>query len=1316
MITIISRFLCLIFLIQFCTLNLRAQTTSPQYKIESLGNNKGLNSSNIFALHQDRDGFIWVGTSLGISKFDGYTFQNYSQAVHSNIGKINSIAEDSTGTLWIGGDRGLFLVENGKVFSTKLGDFSIQVLHFDRQGELWVGGLGFIPFRLSFSDRQKLKSQQSVTITSIVSDQEWAKKIVSKRVWDIDIDEAGTAWLGTDNRRASFDGDSLTIYWVDSTIIHRYNSVVGFHKDSIIWGSIQTPFLLQKNNHFYRLTRDAAYTIFVTDTSTYFLTTTPGLLELKDGIWKTLYTFTTYEGVFFKTMLLDREGNFWVGGEGDLIKLSPIAFQTYLSEQSPELTYNFSIAESSDGQILIGSRSGNVLAKTSDGFKSFFQLQPPSPVTIRAIYVDENDWIWYGTNIGGIFLDRNGKVENYRKHQDGISDNAQFFFYKTRNGELWSGGDGGIMRTSISLEGKLLFDNFMWKPDRYDERYPVFQAIIESSIHIPWTGGDMGLFTIKNNQLKQWSFPDPLNPHPVITDLELDSEGNLWISTQGEGLWQCRFNDQDEPALIYQWTTKDGLLSDILFNVHIDNSNRVWVISQSGICCLDFQKTDSTIRCFDKRDGWMDISSPRYQLFESSDSLLWAVGLTGITTFPLYNLPKNEVKPQTFITKIQLFDGKEDIYQYAEHSKQTNFLPQELILPYNKNALRFYFTTTSHTTPEKNKFRYQLTGVDPNWQQAETTRTAFYSNLQAGHYTFKVLSSNNDGIWDEDPATFSFTIAPPWYRSKLAYIIYALLFIGALLFARRQILQRERLKNRIELEQLEKEKVKEIDQLRARFFANISHEFRTPLTLIKAPLEDLLMSKTNTAERILFLQMHQNTERLLHLVNQLLDLSKLESGMLDVQRENLDIHAYLLQLAGNFQSLADKRQLDYQIQIPKEALFLSADRDKIEKIVLNLLSNAFKFAPQYGWVTVKTHFKNRLKISIGNNGDLIPVAEQEKIFERFYQAGDTRHQGAGVGLALVRELVELHQGSIAVESTAEAGTWFTVQLPLEKVKNDITINSSTSTNALATLETIEMSSNSAISSSLERPLLLIVEDHSEVRNYIKSKLQDHFQIVEAENGKAGLAIAVEQMPDLVISDVMMPVLDGVRFCQKIKTDPRTDHIPVILLTAKADIESRLKGLQTGADDYLAKPFNGRELLIRSQNLIEQRRKLQERFQKGIQLLSKAEKTNSVEEQFLQKAVSVVERKLDVSTFTIEDFAQELQLSRVQLHRKLKAITGMSATDFVRTMRLERAAFLLEKKTDTVSQIAFQVGFNNLSYFSKCFKEKYGVSPSAYKKA
>jgi DNA-binding response OmpR family regulator/nitrogen-specific signal transduction histidine kinase len=541
------------------------------------------------------------------------------------------------------------------------------------------------------------------------------------------------------------------------------------------------------------------------------------------------------------------------------------------------------------------------------------------------------------------------------------------------------------------------------------------------------------------------------------------------------------------------------------------------------------------------------------------------------------------------------------------------------------------------------------------------------------------------------------------------------------------------------LEHLQAEKLQEIDRVKSRFFANISHEFRTPLTLILGPLEKLLAENVQEPVKKQYRLMLRNGRRLLRLINQLLDLARLEAGSMSLKARQENIVQLLKGIVLSFSSLAERKQITLKFHASEESIIVYVDRDKLEKIVSNLLSNAFKFTPEGGKISVQLtvnsdqltanqlYTDHCLLITVEDTGIGIHPDKLEKIFDRFYQADDsyTREQeGSGIGLALTKELVELHHGEIYVISEIGKGSTFIVRLPLgkehlkqeevvEEVFSDqFSVISEQGVDSPSIQPSIDPSIQAQATSD-QQPVLLIVEDNADVRAYIRDYLDEDYQIIEAVDGNEGFEEAVRVVPDLIISDVMMPKIDGYELCRKLKTDERTSHIPVILLTARAGGESKVEGLETGADDYIIKPFDARELQVRVKNLIEQRRKLRECFRKEITLQPKAIAITSMDEQFLQKAMAAVEQNLSDAEFSTDEFARQVAMSRSQLHRKLYALTGQSTHEFIRAYRLHRAAQLLQHRAGTVSEICYDVGYNSLSHFAKAFREQFGQSPSEF---
>ncbi|MDN5216165.1 ATP-binding protein [Fulvivirgaceae bacterium BMA12] len=662
-------------------------------------------------------------------------------------------------------------------------------------------------------------------------------------------------------------------------------------------------------------------------------------------------------------------------------------------------------------------------------------------------------------------------------------------------------------------------------------------------------------------------------------------------------------------------------------------------------------------------------------------------------------------------------------------------------LRYAQNALRLEFGATSFEREALNQFQYKLEGFDEDWSDWTLETKKDYTNLNQGTYTFKVRAKNIYGtISNEDH--YSFEIIPPWFSTWWAYLLYGCAFIGFIsaivrwrsrqLFKEKEKLEQivaERTQEvNVQTKQLkiQKEKLQELDQTKSRFFANISHEFRTPLTLILGILEDKIAQNLSSQDQRDFDIMHRNAQRLQRLINQLLDLSKLEAGSLKLEVTSQNIYEFLSAVVSSFNSHAHQRGINFSVQIPSESLSAYFDQDKVEKIIYNLLSNAFKFTPDGGKITMRASTDGKdIILSVQDNGPGMTRDQLQRIFDRFYQIDDAQtreNEGTGIGLALTKELTALHHGQIYVESTPNVGSTFTVSFPIRSDQYDdseiVQATGVTVADKNGEEKSQTISGDNAIPSlqaSIENedaPILLIVEDNEDLRNYIRKHLPQ-FKILEAENGVDGLQAAQEHVPDLIVSDVMMPKMDGVTLLQCLKTNEKTSHIPVILLTARADVDSKIAGLQTGADDYLTKPFNARELNIRIVNLIDQRNKLKALFSSRITLEPKEIAITSADERFIKRVMDLINQNMDNSDFDVETFQKEVGMSRMQLHRKLKALTGCSTSEFIRVQRLKRAAQMLEAKADNISQIAYLTGFSNLSYFAKCFKEQFGVSPSAY---
>jgi signal transduction histidine kinase/DNA-binding response OmpR family regulator len=654
-----------------------------------------------------------------------------------------------------------------------------------------------------------------------------------------------------------------------------------------------------------------------------------------------------------------------------------------------------------------------------------------------------------------------------------------------------------------------------------------------------------------------------------------------------------------------------------------------------------------------------------------------------------------------------------------------------------------------------------MMGVDPDWVYTDASRRfATYTRLAPGKYTFRIKASNNDGVWNENGLSVRIVITPPWWRTVWAYALYLLLFVSVIYASYRFLLNRARTRQLLRFEHLEAEKLRDLDRMKSQFFANISHEFRTPLTLILGPVEKLLAKTGDAKVRQDLSMVLRNARRLQRLISQLLDLSRLEAGKMSLHTREEDVVALVKQYVQHFESQATIKGINLRFSAAAGPIRAYIDREKIENIVYNLVSNAFKFTPGDGEINVSVaelplsradsaegvKFDCRhgyVKIAVRDTGCGIRADRIGRIFDRFFKADDSttrEHEGTGIGLALTRELVELHKGKISVRSVEGRGSTFIVLLPLGKdhlKAGEIAAEPAdhlegTGLGESAMVERVRKKSITRLNgaegeytvsagggqkpgarSTRKSAIILIIEDNADLRAYIRDILYSENRILEAADGAQGLDAAVESIPDLIISDVVMPRMDGFELCRRLKTDERSSHIPVILLTARASGESKLTGLETGADDYIIKPFDSRELSARVKNLIEQRRKLRERFSQAVTLKPSEIAVTSADEKFLRRAIDIIENHLSDADFRVDQFGREIGLSRVQLHRKLRALTGKSATGFIRAIRLQRAVVLLEHRYGNISEIAYEVGFSKPSYFAECFRKQFGCLPSEY---
>ncbi len=1325
-------------------------------RFEHLSVKQGLSHNKIFCILQDREGFLWFGTRDGLNKYDGYNFTVYqpdpaNPTHHLRHNWIKDIYEDKAGTLWVATLGGLHKVDKRSgTFTyysadTVAGGFrnGCYAIFEDHDGSLLItteGGINrFDPETETFSFYPP-PTPDNRFMYSIVEDQ------------------AGILWIGTLQGLFQLDlpTGQYTRFVLDSTRADQTDIISSVYHD--ISGTL---WVASKGVGLYRLEPGSrkvtlypeladcyiySMGLWEDEKETLWIGTNKGLklLNKKTG---SLVTFRANHAVsgslsndVVRTIYQDRSGTLWVGTVNGIDKLPGQLkkFRTY--QVTPDVSFsqlpeNFinAICEDRQGIIWLGTYfNGLYRYDRQTGTYTNYQSDPADESSLMTnqideIYEDSHGILWIGTAKGLHAMDR--KTGQFTRYPTKI---FIFTIAEDTRGNIWIGGNG--IASFDRRTGQFTYIKNL--PNHADgEKIRTIIKILTSRTGDLWLAST-SQFLRKLNPMtgESFSFRHSLKDTlGVLNDNDIrslyeDNEGVLWVGTNQGGLNRLDPNTNTFTA----FTKHDGLPSNHIAGILSDKKGNLWLSTHKGIC--RFNPKTKSYRNYDQSEGLQDNEFHDVYAMSKKGELLFG-GPNGFNIIHPDSIEYNWQLPPLHITSFSVLN------------EPRPFDSEVIELSHRENFISFDFVALNFHNSRKNRYAYQLKGLDQDWVYSGTRRFANYTDLKPGHYTFRVKGANNDGVWNEQGASINIIISPPWWQTWWAKILYALA-AGLVLYALRYYtVSRERLNADLKLKSIESEKLLEMDHLKSHFFANISHEFRTPLTLILGPLEKLLSTNENSSLRETYQTMYRNTQRLLTLINQLLDLSKLEAGKMKLEPSPTNLIQYLKRIVFSFTSLAESKKVLFRFQYPNDNPVVYLDADKLEKILTNLIANAFKFTPEEGQITVSASLKsaddpllpeplqnaklssrhNVLQLLVQDDGLGIPEDQVQKIFNRFYQADNsqTREQGGtGIGLSLVQELVELHQGHISIQSQVGKGSCFTVYLPLliaDYHEIVVTENPVEPSKAIFPADSIKehnhhqqvFTDSMKASTYTKNPLVLIVEDNAEIRFYIRENLEPYYKVMEAADGAEGYGIAQETIPDLIISDVMMPKMDGVELCRKLKLDEKTSHIPVILLTAKASGDNKIAGLETGADDYIIKPFEARELLARGRNLIDTRRKLRERFTKQISLQPAAIAITSVDEKFLQRAMQLMEEHMSDPDFGVETFGREVGMSRTQLFRKLKALTNQSPGDFIRIMRLKRAAELLEKGAGTIAEVAFQTGFQDPSYFTKCFQKQFGQTPSEF---
>jgi ligand-binding sensor domain-containing protein/signal transduction histidine kinase/DNA-binding response OmpR family regulator len=1281
----------------------------------------GLSQKSVLAIAQDSHGFMWFGTADGLNRYDSRDFKVYSTASGLHTSYILCILEDSKNTLWAGTRGGMFRYQPQtdnfvQVRFSRSDSYAVNCTAEDRQHRVWAGtGDGL--YLINGITATRILQTAGSGINAITTDangnicagtDNGLVEVISSRgafsfrtvghneITSLVLDTAHRLWVGTrHNGIALYDAATQTFVHYPS------QSAPGSGADNI------RKLILDKNGKLWVATQDG---LLVFDVNTkQFTSYRHNAANAKSLNQNSLYS------VFF-----DKQNTLWVGTYYGGVNIAmPVIFNHYQNDgTSAGLSNNVvsSIVEDKEHNLWVGTEGGglnHIDRKTNKVTVFHHQRDNSSSIgsdLVKAVYRDHDGNIWAGTHGGGLNVlpaGQNKFIHYFYKENDaGVSIAEIWSFAENADGYFFIATNNGM------TVYKRNHTTLLPLPDSgriTHELNGLINYLLEDSKGRVWAGGT-GLFVFDKSRACFVPVSIPGEAGRLLSNVGInciaeDSNGNIWIGTALQGLF--KLDPVNHRLTVY--TENDGLANNNVYGIVQDNNGDMWISTGNGLSKLS-NKT-AVIHNFTTRDGLPGNEFNKNSFARLSDEQLAFGGFNGLVIFDPKSIKEQDDKPTAFITDLKLFNKELPGVGGLNPDKKIS-------LKYNQNVFTVDFVILNYIRAEKNRYAYQIKGVDNNWNYTRIPSVT-YNNLPPGQYYFMAKGQNNDGVWS-DPVSMLITIQPPWWQTWWAYCLYAVMLAAVIFFIARYFFLQALLR-----------KDHEMTEMKLNFFNNISHEIRTYLSLISAPLEQLLKAKTaadNDKDHLNIIK--KNSDELLELVQELMDFRKAETGNLSLHISHFNLVTFIQSIQLSFRDLVLDKNITTDLVYASENIELYFDRVQMKKVFFNLLSNAYKFTPVNGYVRITIEEDDQMAtIKIADNGKGLSPENIEKLFRNYFQENDSDQQniGYGIGLALSKSIVQLHGGTLMVESPgrgsdSDMSTVFTLCLKIGSAH--FTKDQFEHEHHVEDIRDYKMELPAITPEAGPGAYcLLIVEDNRGVRNFIADSFRGTYRILEAPDGQAGFDIAAEHIPDLIISDVMMPGMNGYDFCHQIKTDERTNHIPVILLTANASVDKHLSGLKMGADTYLTKPFSIPVLELQVKNLIASAERLRQRYSKQLSerysLESKkqdAKKDNEpvVENDFINKIIALTELHLSDPTFDVEKICRNIGMSQAVLYRKMRAITSVSVNDIVKEVRFKQAAAFIAENKYTVYEVADMVGYTDTKYFSKEFKKLYGVSPRDYK--
>ena len=1335
-----------------------------QYSFLQVNNANGLVNNQITCIHKDSRGFIWVGTVAGLSRYDGSSFVNYKHIPTDSTTLIDNyiltIQEDFSGSLWIKTTWGYTVFDNKKeTFYRNINDYlgdigqelNIAEVYCDKDKQLWLKQYNQLHFQKWDAENKRL--------LSVFPDEQKSDEIL------IDFKYANSEYycLFNDGTIECYN-DSTFEQTLQNRFLHHklgadsLNAKIFIDYESDIWfyGNNKGVYHFDTSvgawNHYsvdskkIELTSNIIRKIIQDDKGLIWVGTDHGGVDIVNKFTQEvthIYHQEDNEKSIAQNTItdlyLDNNNIVWVGTYKNGLSYyheSIHKFPHFRHVLSDDTSLPFSdvncFVEDKKGNLWIGTNGGGLIYfdRHNNTFKSYrYEKSNPQSISsnvVVSLYIDAYNELWIGTYAGGLNRFNGRSFKRYQagtNSANGLRNNNIWSILEDDDQQIWIGSLGG----GIDVYDRIN-DTFLPLPNNGDK--PLLSVFINQIIRLKngnmfiATADGVTFYDVKEKRYKNHpvSYQVKALPigHKTVYDLFEDSRGLLWIATR-EGLYV--FNPNTE--FFKYFTDNDGVPHDIINCIEEDASGKIWISKSTGLSQIIVNELapqsvySFSVYDYTEEDGLQGKEFNPNASYRTFNNELIFGGPNGFNLFDPRNIKYNSVLPKVTFTDFQIYNQSISPGSASRDNKLLDTSiesTEKIVIKHSMNVFSIDFAALDFFIPEKTRYQYKLEGFNDEWLLLENNQhKVTYTNLNAGDYYFKVKAANNDGVWNDEYAQLHIKILPPFYATPLAYILYLLTIIIIIVYFRYSMLRKERIKFAIKQERLQAKRNHEMDEMKLRFLTNISHEFRTPLTLILTPLHRLLEKEKEQDDRKLLKVIDRNAKQLLGLVNQLLDFRKLELHGLKYNPSYGNIVLFLNEVNEGFEEAFTKKNIDFGFEHKVDKLMLNFDKDKLQKVVMNLLSNALKFTPENGKVRISLKVdedKQIVQIIVEDSGVGIRATEKDKVFTRFYQSDNNKKlglSGSGIGLNLAREMVQLHNGRINFESEEGKGAKFFVELPMStEVDESIAVEATETVD-----DDIIRVENQA---EKNKPSIMLVEDNLDFRTFMKETLEDKFKIYEAADGEIASKLVFKAMPDLIISDVMMPNIDGLELCKLLRNDIRTSHIPLILLTARTADEDKIKGLEIGADDYITKPFNMELLMLRVNKLLEKRSKQHQHFQKTIEVEPGEVKITSMDEKLIKKAIDLVEKNIAEANYSVEDFSRDLGMSRVYLYKKMTSLTGKSPIEFIRIIRLKRAAQLLEKSQKNISQVAYDVGFNSPRLFSKYFKNEYGMLPTEFVKA